>query len=117
MTADRLTRFVRARLAEEASRLDDMEPATFEDDPESVRGPGWGRRNGGACTACGAWQFDGTEDVTEMAWWEHVEEAHAYTYRRAVLQALDVLAGYDHNLLTVATIWRTHPDYPAAVAR
>lgn len=46
----------------------------FIEDTNSARGPGWGNR--GDCPLCGAYQFDGTEPVTEEAWYEHAEQAH-----------------------------------------
>jgi hypothetical protein len=65
-----LTNFILARITEDEHRLDLPE---FEE-AVSYRGPGWGNR--GDCPICGVYQFDGTEVVTEEAWWAHAEHAH-----------------------------------------
>lgn len=65
-----LTDFLLARIAEDEHRLDVPE----FDEVDSARGPGWGNR--GDCPICGAYGSDGTEVVTEEAWWEHAESAH-----------------------------------------
>jgi len=42
----------------------------FIEDPNSVRGPGWGTRT---CGHCDYETFGGTESVTEEAMWEHLD--------------------------------------------
>lgn len=65
-----LTAFLLARITEDEEDLD--VPDFVEVD--SARGPGWGSR--GDCPVCDAPQWDGSEAVTEEAWWEHAERTH-----------------------------------------
>lgn len=68
--------FLAARIAEDERRLDlpDYEVVRNSSGEVSARGDGWVTR--GDCPICGAYQFDGTESVTEEAWWEHAETVH-----------------------------------------
>lgn len=71
-----LTEFLLARIAEDEGRLDlpDAEVVLNSSGEVSHRGDGWVSR--GDCPVCGAYQYDGTEEVTEEAWWEHAETIH-----------------------------------------
>lgn len=77
-----IVEFLLARYGEEERELDAPE---FVEDPTSVRGPGWGGR--GDCPICGAYQFDGTEVVTEEGWYEHAETVHQRSHVLADLKA------------------------------
>lgn len=66
-----LTEFLLARIAEEEAVVGDMPDWHCTD---SARGEGWGSR--GDCRICGAYMFDGTENVTEEAYGEHLDEVH-----------------------------------------
>lgn len=74
-----LTDFLLARIAEDQSRLDLPEASVVLNSHGeiSARGEGWVTR--GDCPVCGAYQYDGTESVTEDAWWEHAETVHQRT--------------------------------------
>lgn len=71
-----LADFLLARISEDEHRLDlpDYEVVTNSHGQVSARGDGWVTR--GDCPVCGAYQFDGTEAVTEEAWWDHAETVH-----------------------------------------
>lgn len=70
-----LVEFLLARIAEDQLRVDSI-PDWHSTD--SARGPGWGSR-GSYCPLCDHYMFDGTEVVTEEAWWDHMENVHRRT--------------------------------------
>ena len=124
-----LTEFLLARIAEDEARFD--EPKFYE--VESARGPGWGNR--GDCPICGAYQFDGTEDATEQAWYEHAENVHQRTRalaeckaKRAIIELhkpglAPAYEGYEKvcsedrddwpcpTLRVLASVYSDHPGY------
>ncbi|MGB2557718.1 DUF6221 family protein [Cellulosimicrobium cellulans] len=126
-----LTEFLLARIAEDEGRLDlpDAEVVLNSSGEVSHRGDGWVSR--GDCPVCGAYQYDGTEEVTEEAWWEHAETVHqrsrllaeCETKRRIVTmwadpfgqwnapQADAARAQKDSTLRLLALPYADHPDY------
>lgn len=119
-----ITEFLLARIEEREIGL--QIPSFYE--VESVRGPGWGNR--GSCWICDATQFDGTEDVTEDAYAEHLERVHSRTEALADLAAkraiiaeaemaasaaqageLDTTPAMDRVLTYLAAPYADHPDY------
>lgn len=87
------------------ARLDEREQAYQVPDfveLDSSRGPGWGNR--GACTICGAYQFDGTEPVTEEAYVEHLEDAHQLTWALADIAAKRSIVAL-HSHPSAACYW------------
>jgi hypothetical protein len=71
-----IAEFLRACIAEDERRLDlpDYDVVLNSEGEMSARGDGWVTR--GDCPICGAYMFDGTEAVTEEAWWDHAEATH-----------------------------------------
>ena len=115
-----ITAFITARIAAVEASMD--APDFIEVD--SVRGPGWGNR--GDCEICGAYQFDGTEDVTEIGYYEHLETVHQRARvlatckaHRAIVEAVERHRDGEweddpiHNavLKPLAAIWADHDSY------
>lgn len=71
-----LVDFLDVRIAEDEQRFDLPDAATVlnRHGHVSARGEDWVTR--GDCPICGAYLFDGTEDVTEEGWWDHCERYH-----------------------------------------
>jgi len=97
-----LTDFLLARIAEDEYRLDLPEGLVVLNShgEVSARGDGWVSR--GECPVCGAYQYDGTESVTEDAWWEHAETVHQRARvlaecdaKRRIIEAADEATGLD----------------------
>jgi hypothetical protein len=74
--------FLKARWDEEAHRVDTIPAWRCTN---STRGDAWGTR--GDCPLCGQYMFDGTEVVTEEAYWDHMEKVHRRSYVLADLAA------------------------------
>jgi hypothetical protein len=113
-----MTDFVLARIAELARSVD--VPEWYCTD--SVRGPGWGTR--GDCPLCDGYMFDGSESVTEEAFYEHMKHAHdrdrvlaqCAAMRKIVEEsvALDgeyAGIGLSAAVRALASIWSDHPDW------
>lgn len=66
-----IAEFLLARIAEDEREVRHVPEWSCTN---SARGEGWGTR--GDCPLCDAYQFDGAEDVTEQAMFDHLEEVH-----------------------------------------
>jgi hypothetical protein len=133
-----LTDFLLARIAEDERRLDlpEADVVLNSRGEVSARGDGWVTR--GDCPVCGAYQYDGTESVTEEAWWEHAETVHQRTRvlaeceakRRIVAAWQDadryvqgnpypgtetgIEEGLSSAIEMLAAVYADHPDYDEA---
>lgn len=120
--SETLTDFLLARIAEDEARVDEV-PDWYC--TGSARGEGWGSR--GDCPLCGHYMFDGTEDVTEQALWDHLEDTHRRSRVLAECAAKrQIVAMFPHAadgdgwnnageevLMHLAAIYADHPDYRA----
>lgn len=119
-----ITEFINARIDEKEAEVDSVPEWHCTD---SARGEGWGSR--GDCPLCEAYMFDGNEDVTEEAAWEHLERVHrrsrVLTECEAMRTIVDRVDGLTEEpagvgslcwgiLATLAAIWSDHADYDEA---
>lgn len=77
-----IVEFLRARLDSIERNYEDA--PEFIEDVDSVRGPGWGRRD---CPICDYETGGGTETVTEDEWYEHADRMHERSYMLADVEA------------------------------
>lgn len=131
-----LISFIRARLDWMEFQVDRI--GDFVLDEDSARG-GWGSR--GDCMICDAYAFDGTEDVTKQAAWEHLEEFHQRSRvlreveffrwvleqhrhefwmsmppqvsgcHQCVIRGIQKSKGWCPTIVQMGSIWRDHHDY------